>query len=377
MNLLFHLFYNKNLYWSSEQAINLFPLSSIIWDNESDTGYSLFKFYNKSPQEKQLYFSLFKEFYKSIKFESPKNEYILYLLDSPRMTHLIINEIVEAELKGYKNIILLGKHNVDKFFFKINNVKPVIDLINRLKNNFNIRALLTPCVNITHERIFKNIDIHIIGIQHGYGTWVEKHRLKFIDKHFNFGEISHKEFNNVKSSIAGYSPTKLFSLYPQEDKNYILYLSQGSDFTNKQNIIETLKLHKLEEDLNMPVIIKEHFNAKNEFKDINVTKIYSEGEINTIELMRKSSLVITSWSGAGVESLFLRKPTIIIDTQNDQGKFFKESGLVIPLNYDNLLNTAKKYLHQFKLPLEYMRRINYKNGEKASEIIVNYIRSLK
>ena len=369
MNYLYTSGYNSK-YYLINKVLELPRMTDVINSGVDYSGYNLFKFYNKIID---LFFSVYKEFLSPINPSKSSNHSVLWLVDSPRMTHLIINEIIEAEMMGYENVIILGRKNVGKDFFKVKDVRPMIEGIHHLIKKYSIKAIITPCLNRIHNSILEELQIKKIGIQHGYGTWVEKDLLAPVDVHFNFGEISHNEFNNPKSQIAGYSPTKLFSLYPQADENYILYLSQGRAFTNKSNIISDLGLLRLQDDFKIPIVIKEHVDATGEFAG-TAEKIYSESQINTIELIRKSSLVITSWSGGGIESIFFNKPTIILDTQHDNGKFYKDSGLVIPMDYDKLKTRVDFFLSGKSIELEqFKNKINFDSGRSASKIIINSI----
>ena len=110
------------------------------------------------------------------------------------------------------------------------------------------------------------------------------------------------------------------------------------------------------------------------FDDVVEAKVYKEGEINTEELIRKAAIAITSWSGAGVESIFFKKPTVIIDTQNNNGKFFKNSGLVVEPIFETIKKRIKDILEgkQF-LNQNFPIKINHKGGVEASKIITEDI----
>lgn len=362
-------------YYITEKIVQLPRLLDIIDGKATDNGYNLFRFYTKTNKEKQLFFDVFRSFLINKKRHKSNHQSVLWLVDSPRMTHLIVNEMVEAELLGYDNILVMCDHNVDANFFRdVKDVSLIIRQLQELIKDHRCTALITPCVNKVHNSILANLKIKRIGIQHGYGTWVEKKILDNVDIHFNFGEISNNEFNNPKSTIAGYSPTKLFRLYPGADEHYILYLTQGAQFTNKKNIVDQLGLLRLQTDTGLSLVIKEHNDAKNEFKGLPIKAVYNEPEANTVELIRKASLIITSWSGAGVEALFFNKPTIILDTQKNSGRFYRTSGLVVPMNYNLLEQRVDFLLQGSKIDItDYKRRINFKEGKLASETILKTI----
>ena len=374
MNYLYIANYDSK-YYITGKVLQLSRLLDIIDGKATDDNYHLFRFYTKTNKEKQLFFDVFKSFLVNKKRHEPNHQSVLWLVDSPRMTHLIVNEMVEAELLGYDNILVMCDHNVDASFFRdVQDVSLIIRQLQELIKNHKCAALLTPCINKVHNKILPSLQIKKIGIQHGFGTWIEKKMLGSVDIHFNFGEISHNEFNNPKSFIAGYSPTKLFGLYPKADEQYILYLTQGAAFTNKKNIIDQLGLLRLQTDTGLSLIIKEHNDAKDEFKGLPIKAVYNEPEANTVELIRKASLIVTSWSGAGVEALFFNKPTIILDTQNDDGKFYKDSGLVIPMRYDILKTRVLELLNGKSIDtVAFKQKINYKTGTSASEIILKAI----
>lgn len=373
MNYWYPTSYNTNSYYIAGDAVELPSLLDVIYNNADYASYRNFRFYSKSPEEIQLMLAAYRASYKYNK--SIIDESVLWLVDSPRMTHLILNEMVEAEMRGYRNIVILGMKNVDSNFFKIKDVSGIIKRIKDLIKKHNVKAVITPCINKIHNRILSEIDIKKIGIQHGTGTWVEKNLLNEVNTHFNYGKISNKEFNNPKSIIAGYSPTKLFELYPKADENYILYATQGRTFTNKKNIIEQLGMLRLQDDFGIPIVIKEHIDATGEFAG-TVERVYNEsGNINTIELVRKASVVITSWSGTGLESMFFDKPTIILDTQNDGGKFYKASGLVIPMSYEVLKARTYFFLSGNRVDISaYKKRINFEGGKLASKIIIDAVK---
>jgi len=376
MNILHKAAYDTK-YYVTDETFKLPGMLNIINSNGKarDDGYFLFKFQNKSPEEKKWYYQAWKKALANEPIISPSGEAVLWLIDSPRMTHMAINEIVEAERLGYYNIIIMCGQNVDGGFFQVKDVSPMVDFIKKTIKQYRVKALITPCLNKVHNQILPQIDILKIGIQHGYGTWVEKKMIPFVDHHFNFGEISHREFDNPNSNIAGYSPTKLFDIYPAEQGGYILYLTQGKGITNKINILGKLNLLKLTEDFKLPIIIKEHADCEGEFKGV-VNKVYSENEINSVELMRKARVVVTSWSGAGVESIFLNKPTVILDTQNDQGKFYSTSGLVVPLDYNKLRERVAYFLSGKSINTnDFRRRINHASGKVASNIILSALQN--
>jgi len=347
-------------------------LLDVIYGKKPDTSYNAFKFYTKSPKEKKAYFKMLQKFYP---YTEERKGYVLWLIDSPRMTHLATNEILELEVKGYANIILIGRKSADTVFFSKNPTNVIIPQIKKIINEYEIKHLITPCLNVTHNKILDELSIYKIGIQHGYGTWVEAKMIHHVNRHYNFGYISSLAFDRDISKIAGYSPTKLYPFYEPEDNGYILYLSQGSKFTNKGNIIYNgVRLVEVAKYFNMPLIIKSHFDATGEFDDVKEARVYTEGEINTEELIRKASIVITSWSGSGVESIYFNKPTIIIDTQKDNGKFFSSSGLVVKPAFEAVKNRIKGILEgkQF-LQEKFSTDINYKGGLEASKIITEDI----
>jgi len=355
---------------SESQSIPL--LLDVIYNKSSDEEYKSFKFYNKSSSEKKQYFNILQQFYSYSPFFKG---YVLWLIDSPRMTHLAINEILELESKGYKNIIVMGKKNADINFFRKNSIEPITAELQQVIREYEIKYLFTPCLNRIHNKILDKLSICKIGIQHGYGTWVEANMLNHVDKHYNFGYISAQDFNPTISKTAGYSPTKTYSFFKPADEGYILYLSQGANFTNKQNVIYGgAELVKISKYFRMPLVIKTHASAGKEFDDVVEAKVYKEGEINTEELIRKAAIVITSWSGAGVESIFFKKPTVIIDTQNNNGKFFKNSGLVVEPIFETIKKRIKDILEgkQF-LNQDFPIKINHKGGVEASKIITEDI----
>lgn len=372
MNHLYITRHHNESYWVVDSQI-LPALTGIIDNKGKDDNYKLFRFYNKSDSEKKLFYQAFRKFYNK-KPAASKGQSIMWLVDSPRMSHLIVHEIVEAEMRGYNNVIVMGEKNVGPSFFNATKLDVFIEQLNSFVKAHDVKALITPCLNKVHNQILPKLNVKKIGIQHGFGCWVENKLLDPVEKHFNFGAISNRDFHNPKSITAGYSPTKLFDLYPEADDKYILYLSQGKAYTNKKNIIGDLKLLDLEIDFDLPVIIKEHHDAEGEFKGGLQALVYSETETNTVEMIRKATIVITSWSGAGIEALFFNKPTIILDTQNDGGKFYKGSRLVVPMEYPKLKERVAFYLdggswhnHRF------MEAINYNSGKEASKIIIDSI----
>lgn len=374
MNKMYSTSYSKNEYQISEWS-NVPRLIDIIRKGSGGKEYKNFKFYTKSAEERKLWYDVYKD-YLPARAKAQRKESVLFLCDSPRMTHLITNEIVEAEIQGYNVIIVLGEKDVGPDFFKITNTSTITTQLNSIIKSKSVRAVVTPCLNKVHNQTLPHLKTRRIGIQHGYGTWVEKNLLDPVTVHFNFGQISHREFNNAKSIMAGYSPTLLFDRFPYEKGDYILYLPQGTPVTNRKNMVEGLGLLNLVSDTGLKMIIKEHKLSDGEFQPVagDNVKVLKYTGTNTAELMRKAALVITTWSGAGVESIFMNKPTVILDVNKDGGKFYKGSGLVIPMNYESLKSRVDALLNGKKLNLEsFKNAINHAGGKKAAQIIIREV----